>query len=140
MERAGKQQHFLQGLVLLYGHIYWVVQPAVARRQFNQAREMLREPMLSRFDTDMMDLELRAIETTSRSQIFFSDPTKLDFKRTSENEAIVTFQGERLKIVAGKELPVTKARYSITLTTVPRQSLNPYGIVITNAVFESLNS
>lgn len=113
-------------------------QPAVGRRQFNQAREMVREPMLSRFDQEMMDIELKAIETTSRTQAFFIDPVKTKITRTNEKEVVVVFEGERQKIVAGKELPTTQSRYSITLSTLPRQSVNPYGIVITNALYEQV--
>lgn len=113
-------------------------QPAVGRRQFEQARSMLKEPMLSRFDQEMMQIELKAIETTSRTQIFFIDPIKTKVTRLNEKEITVEFEGERQKIVAGKELPTTQARYAITLTTVPRQTVNPYGIVITNAIYEQV--
>ncbi len=112
-------------------------QPAVARRQYKQAREMLIEPMLSRFDQEMMEIELKAIETTSRTQMFFIDPVETSLQRTSEREVVVKFIGDRQKMVAGKELPSNKAIYTITLTTVPRQTVNPYGIVITNALYEA---
>jgi predicted nucleic-acid-binding protein len=113
-------------------------QPAVGRRQYNQAREMIKEPMLTRFNQEMMDIELKAIETTYRTQAFFIDPVKTTVTRLNEKEITVTFEGERQKIVAGKELPTTQSRYSITMTTLPRQSVNPYGIVITNAIYEQV--
>jgi hypothetical protein len=112
-------------------------QPAVARRQYKQAREMLIEPMLNRFDREMMEIELKAIETTSRTQMFFIDPVEIKSDRVSEREIRVRFVGERQKIVAGKELPSNKAVYLISMTTVPRQTVNPYGIVITNAIYEA---
>ena len=113
-------------------------QPAVGRRQFEQARTMLKEPMLSRFEQEMMQIELKAIETTSRTQLFFVDPVKTKVTRISEKEVAVDFEGERQKIIAGKELPTTQVKYSVTLTTIPRQSINPYGIVITNAIYEPI--
>ena len=113
-------------------------QPAVARRQYEQARSMVREPMLSQFEQEMMQIELKAIETTNRTQVFFIDPTKTKITRLNEKEITVELQGERQKIVAGKELPTTQVSYAITLTTLPRQTVNPYGIVITNALFETI--
>ena len=113
-------------------------QPAVARRQYEQARTMTKEPMLSQFDQEMMQIELKAIETTNRTQIFFIDPIKTHVTRLNEKEITVEFEGERQKIVAGKELPTTQATYAITMTTLPRQTVNPYGIVITNALFETI--
>ncbi|RIL06144.1 MAG: hypothetical protein DCC75_11085 [Proteobacteria bacterium] len=113
-------------------------QPNVARRQFIQAREMLKEPMLERFNLEMMAVELKAIENTNRTQIFFADPTKTRLDRISDQEVLVTFIGERLTIVAGKELEPAKTKFSVTMTTVPRQRLNPYGIVITGVTFENL--
>ena len=113
-------------------------QPAVARRQYEQARTMLKEPMLTQFDQEMMEIELKAIETTSRTQIFFIDPIKTKITRLNEKEITIEFEGERQKIVAGKELPTTQSSYAITLSTIPRQSVNPYGIVITNALYETI--
>lgn len=119
-----------------YVNLIATYQPAVARRQYGRAREMLKEPMLSRFDTEMMDVELRAIETTSRTQVFFVDPSKTTIIRDG-NEVHVTLTGERLKIVAGKELPVVETKFTISMTTVPRNIINPYGIVIINAISEN---
>lgn len=106
-------------------------QPMVARRQYEKARSYLVEPKLSQFETDMMNFDLKAIESTTRTQIFFVDPTKTETKR-GEREVRIAFSGERLKIVAGKELPLAKTRYEVTLTTMPRNSLNPYGIVVSD--------
>lgn len=113
-------------------------QPAVARRQYEEARTMLKEPMLTQFNQEMMEIELKAIETTNRTQVFFIDPIKTKITRLNEKEITIAFEGERLKIVAGKELPTSQATYAITLTTLPRQTVNPYGLVITNALYETL--
>lgn len=112
-------------------------QPAVARRQFEHARQMLLEPMLSRFDAEMVGVELKAIETTRRTQIFFVDPTSTSIER-SDTEVIVSLVGDRLKIVAGKELPPATTKFLVKMTTIPRNDLNPYGIVITDIAFENL--
>lgn len=114
-------------------------QPTVAKRQFLEARQMLLEPMLARFNTEMMDTELKAIEATSRTQIFFADPGLTTLERLSPREVTISMIGDRLKLVAGKELPMQKSRYTVTLTTVPRQTLNPYGIMITNTTMENID-
>lgn len=112
-------------------------QPAVARRQFQKAREHLREPMLATFDREMMNIELKAIETTNRSQIFFIDPTKTKLERQG-NEIIASLTGDRMKLVAGKQLPEVTTRFIVTMTTIPRNDLNPYGIVVSNITFENV--
>ncbi len=111
-------------------------QPRVARRQFEKAGEMLTEPILSYFTTAVLIDELKAIETTGRTQIFFADPTKTTVRREGKN-VIVNFGGDRIKIIGGRDSPPTTASYEITMTTIPRNSLNPYGIVISNAVFDT---
>lgn len=113
-------------------------QPSVARRQFDLARGLVREPMLDRFDKEMMNIELKAIEGTDRTQVYFIDPTLTALERNGDNQARVTFVGDRLKIVAGKELPMIKTKFSVTMTTVPRHRLNPYGIVVVDLTFENI--
>ena len=112
-------------------------QPAIARRQFNRAREMLQEPMLERFNRDWMITELKTIENTSRTQIFFADPTKTHIFRRGKTVE-VSINGDRLKMIAGRELPPIITIYSITMTTIPRNDLNPYGIVISNVASENV--
>jgi hypothetical protein len=105
-------------------------QPAVARRQFNKAREFLQEPFLSKFETELIAEELKAIESTARTQLFFADPTKETLVERSGPDVRVSIVGDRLKIVAGKQLPMQQTLYQIIMTTVPKNALNPYGIVI----------
>ena len=112
-------------------------QPAVARRQFTKAREMLGEPLLTQFDKDMMGAELKAIEGTKRTQLYFVDPARNEFIR-NEMGVQVTMVGYRIKYIAGKELPAVITKYTITLATVPRNDLNPYGIIVTNIANENL--
>jgi len=110
----------------------------VARRQFEKAAEMLREPFLSRFVEDMINSELRTIESTNRTQMFFVDPTRTRVDRSTPRQIAIELLGDRLKIVAGKELPLVKTKFTLSMTTVPRNQLNPYGIVITDYVFEDV--
>jgi hypothetical protein len=112
-------------------------QPAVARRQFLKARETLKEPMLETFDREMVGTELKAIENTNRTQLFFTDPTKTTVERV-DSHVLVTMTGDRLKIVAGRQLPVTLTKFKVSMTTIPRNDLNPYGIVIDSVIFENV--
>jgi hypothetical protein len=108
--------------------------PATVRTQFAKASEMLKEPLLSKFRVEMIENEVRAIEQTNRTQIFFADPTRTQTKRNSPTEMLVQVDGMRMKIVGGQEIPPVATRFLLTLTTVPRNVINPYGIVITNVL------
>lgn len=112
-------------------------QPAIATKQFERASEMVMEPLLSRFKTEQLGNELRAIVTTSRSQMFFVDPTLTEVLRTGD-EVHVSLVGSRQKVIAGRALPLLRTRYTITMRTVPRNAVNPLGIVITNMSFEDI--
>lgn len=112
-------------------------QPAIARRQFSKARELITEPMLTKFDEDMMGAELKAIENTKRTQLYFIDPAKISVAR-GNGEVVVTLVGDRQKILAGKELQAVVTKYDITLTTLPRNDINPFGIVIKNVAVENI--
>lgn len=113
-------------------------QPMVARRQFKAAAQMLKEPMLSRFKEEMLEDELKAIETTNRVQIFFSDPLKTRIERPGNKKVIVTMVGERLKLISGKQVPEVKTQFTIEMTTLPHNKFNKYGIVITNVHAQNL--
>lgn len=114
-------------------------QPAVARRQFLKAREMITEPLLSNFDNEMIGGELKMIENTKRTQLYFVDPSKMELIRDG-NRVHVSMVGDRLKIVAGKELPTLITKYTLTMSTVPRNEINPYGIVIENVLNENVEN
>ncbi|MCB0353701.1 MAG: hypothetical protein KDD64_09260 [Bdellovibrionales bacterium] len=112
-------------------------QPANARGQFAEASKMLMEPAYSTFLDKMIGTELKTIESTSRTQLFFVDPTKT--KTTMAGREIqVSLEGERLKLIAGKQLAPVQTRFLVTMTTVPRQSLNPYGIMVTGIDTENV--
>lgn len=109
--------------------------PKTARRQMQEAEQRVVEPLLTTFTQDMIETDLKAIEQTQRSQLFLIDPTKTSLTRGRGN-ATVTFEGDRVKIVSGKEFPASTLRYLITMETRPRNRLNEYGVVITGIRFE----
>jgi len=109
--------------------------PSVARRQFTTARDKLLEPLLSKFNEQMMQEELKAIESTSRSQIFYVDPTKTVIER-DRNTVVVTLAGDRQKMISTRPLPTVKSQFRVTMRTIPRNDINPYGIVITEVGFQ----
>lgn len=112
-------------------------QPNVARRQYEYASQMVIEPFLSKFRTDFLNFELKAIETTNRTQFYFIDPLQTKVARV-EKTVVVTFFGDRLKIVAGQELPLVQTKFEVTLSMMPRNPLNPYGIMVSNFVAEDI--
>jgi hypothetical protein len=112
-------------------------QYVIARRQFTRASELIINPLLERFKADYLETELRTIETISRSQVFFVDPSKTRIKR--EGSAVtVTMEGDRMKVVAGRELDPEKTKYTVTLRTIPRTDINPYGIVVQDLSIENV--
>jgi len=106
----------------------------VARRQFDEASRMLHDTALEKFSKDI-DSELQTIESTNRTQVFFVDPSTIEVDRPGAREVTVRMKGDRLKIVAGKELPLIKTAFNITMGIVPRNKLNPYGIKVVDYSF-----
>lgn len=107
-------------------------QPIVAKKQFEEAARWLVEPVLTRFKTEMLEHEVETIKNTMRSQVYYVDPTQTTIERDEEDNVIVTTVGERLKIVAGVNIPSTVTQFRITMNTQPRNKLNEYGIVVVN--------
>jgi hypothetical protein len=112
-------------------------QHAIARRQFSRARELLINPLLERFDNDFMMTELKTIETTSRSQVFFVDPSQTRLERQGSS-VVITMVGDRMKVVAGRELEPVQTKYVVTLRTIPRTDINPYGIVVQDLSYDNV--
>ena len=114
-------------------------QASIARKQFAHAAEMTKEPFLTRFKKEMLEDELRAIEQTARTQIFFLDPTKTQIMRSDDGGQVsVTLVGTRLKMISNKELPASITEFVVEMTTVPRNDLNPLGIVVSNVTSKVL--
>jgi hypothetical protein len=123
-------------VALDYVNLIATYQPKTARRQFEAASGMLKEPLLTKFREEMINSELGAIENSSRTQVFFTDPLKTTVSRRG-NDVTVSLIGERWKVIAGAELPTVTSRFRVTMTTIPRNTINPYGIVITSVTFKS---
>lgn len=119
-----------------YINLIATYQPRTARRQFEAASAMLKEPLLTKFRDEMLNSELGAIENSSRTQVFFIDPLKTGVQRRG-NDVTISVEGERWKVIAGAELPTVTSRFKVTMTTIPRNQINPYGIVITSVAFKS---
>ena len=119
-----------------YVNLVATYQPLTARNQFNVASSMLKEPVYTKFREEMMGAELGAIESTVRTQVFFTDPLRTKVTRNG-TEVTVSLVGERWKVIAGSPLPTVTSRFTITMSTIPRNPLNPYGIVITGVSFKA---
>ncbi len=112
-------------------------QPRTAERQFHAAAEMVDGSYLEKFEEESLGLELRAIENTARTQIYFIDPTRTNVEYKS-GHVFVTFYGARAKYIAGREMPSVETKFVVTMKTVPRQNVNRYGIVITDFATENI--
>ena len=119
-----------------YVNLVATYQPGTARNQFTVASSMLKEPVYTKFKEEMMGAELGAIESTGRTQVFFTDPLRTKVARNG-NEVTVSLVGERWKVIAGSPLPTVTSRFTITMSTIPRNPMNPYGIVITGVSFKA---
>ena len=112
-------------------------QPHTAQKQFLAALELLDEPALSVFKEKMLGMELQAIRGTSRTQLFFVDPSRNKIEKT-RGGIRVSLIGERTKFLAGKQIAPVSTAYRITFTTKPRNKINPYGLVAINIEVEDV--
>lgn len=109
-------------------------QPYVAEKQFLAAAEMLEPPVLSMFEEEVLGKDLEAIKQTSRTQVYYIDPTKTTITR-EEKSGLVKMRtvGERHKTIGGEPLPPDTMQYYITMKTFPKNvKYNDYGIMIVN--------
>jgi hypothetical protein len=116
-------------------------QPKVARAQFTEARKCLWEPALTEFENKMMIDELKAIEQSSRSQVFFIDPamTRVD-RYPEEDRVVVRLFGVRQKLIGRTTIPQEEMVYYVTMTTIPRNVQNEYGIVVVNIQLRKIDA
>jgi len=106
-------------------------QPHNAREQFYATRKFLWEPALSEFENAMVKEQLRIIEETSRSQIFFIDTKQIKIERFADlDKVVVRIPGVRQKLIGQKPLPPDEMVYYIKMTTIPRNIHNEYGVVV----------
>jgi len=106
-------------------------QPHNARQQFFSARKFLWEPALSEFENSQVKNELRRIEETSRSQIFFIDTKQIKVERhRALDKVVVRLPGIRQKLLVQKPLKPDEMVFYVKMTTIPRNIHNEYGIVV----------
>ncbi len=115
-------------------------QPYIAETQFQRAAALIHHSFIQKFTTAYLNEELRAIKSTSLSQVYFIDPTKTEIERFSNNTVKVTFYGNRHKYIGGKEIKPVPTKYIIYLTTLPRNDLNPLGLVVLDMAMEPLSN
>ena len=104
-----------------------------AERQFKEATKYLQEPMLTKFEQEMLGTELNVIKETKRSQIYYVDDTKTEVERISPKEVKVVFSGERVKAITGQLMEPIQTKFIMVLTTIPRNAFNEYGIIVSSA-------
>jgi len=104
-------------------------QTVTAEGQFRRARQMLWEPALTAFNKEIMDKQLGRIINTNRSQVFFLSPSRIRISR-GENTAEVRIAGKRQKLIGAVPRPSDEIAWFVTLTTIPANELNKYGLVV----------
>ena len=112
--------------------------PATADRQFKAARKYLWEPALTQFEQDKIATELRMIQETSRSQLFFIDIKQIKVERDPRRDVVVvTLPGTRQKLIGNRALDPDEMVVLVQLTTIPKNIYNEFGIVVTDIRFRS---
>lgn len=114
-------------------------QPYTSEQQFKRAASLIHSNLLERFTEEFLVNELKAINATSLSQAYFIDPSKTSIERFANNTVKVTFYGTRHKYIGGREIEPVKSKYEVMLTTLPRNDLNPLGIVVADVNMETTN-
>lgn len=108
-------------------------QPETARLQFTEARKLLWQPALNKFDEEMMQKEIQAIEETRRSQMFIINQSLVRINRFPEKDTVtVRLPGTRFKQIGANQLKSDQMVYEIMMTTIPKNPHNEYGIVVFN--------
>jgi len=106
--------------------------PFNARKQFEEAKKLLAEPMTSKFNAEMMGRELTAIETTRRSQILEVNQPYTEVYRPDDDTVVVEVVGTGGKQVEDDVILGVTKLWVITMQTLEGETTNQFGIVITN--------
>ena len=115
-------------------------QPSTAENQFVEARKMMWEPILSRFQKEYVKDELKKIKRTSRSQMFYVNTKGLQITRFDDH-VIVRIAGKRKKFLDKELSKMDDIAWFVTMSTVPPNKLNRFGIVVTNfKLFEGFDA
>jgi len=104
-------------------------QPETAERQFEIARKSLWEPALSAFNKEFLQKQIRIIEETKRSQLFYFSEKQIKLTR-GEDFVEARIPGERQKLIGKTPMPSDQIAWYIKFTTIPRNELNQLGIVV----------
>lgn len=115
-------------------------QPYTCDEQFKRAASLIHHQFIERFTEEFLGSELKAIKQTNLAQAYYIDPSKTTVERFSNNSVKVTFYGTRHKYISGKELEPVGSKYDILLTTLPRNDINPLGIVVYNVSLEKTDN
>src|SRR5262249_55110998 len=115
-------------------------QPAVARQQFSTARNYLSEPALTVFDENVMKTELRNIEETNRSQIFFVRTNAIKVERFPNLDNVIVQLPGWQKVIGSTPLASEELVYHVKMTTTPRNEHNEFGIMIIDIKSRAVNS
>jgi len=100
-------------------------------RNFETAKIFLAPQPQEAFSNIFFKQEIPIVKTTGASQVFIIDPLKTIVKRQG-SLVQVTFTGERIRFLAGRETRYSFASTEVTLRTLPHTNLNPYGIAVLN--------
>lgn len=107
--------------------------PVTAEKQFKAARKLLWEPALSQFEKDKVEVELRQIQESSRTQIFLVDQKQIKVERQPDLDfVVVRLAGIKTTIVGSRPLPEAGMNVYVRMTTVPKNPYNEFGIVVTD--------
>jgi len=104
-------------------------QPDTAGNQFKEARKLLWQPALSKFQLEYINKELGIIKDTARSQMFYIANSKTEIHRFDEYVEVKIF-GRRKKLLRDQLSKMDKVEWSVRMTTVPPNVHNFHGIVI----------
>lgn len=113
-------------------NLYYTYKPDIASQQYNILKRFFWEPLLSNFDEGSKRI-LENISQTRRSQTFVVDETFTNVVRLAgEDRVTVEMRGVGYRFTGSEESTPRKISLKMVMTTVPRNVLNPYGIVVTN--------
>lgn len=115
-------------------------QPYTSEEQFKRAASLIHFNFIERFTEEFLGNELKAIKQTDLAQAYYIDPSKTTVERFPNNQIKVTFYGVRHKYISGKEIEPVGSKYDIYLTTLPRNDINPLGIVVYDISLEKTDN
>lgn len=104
-------------------------QPDTALPQFLDARNMLWQPALQRFQRDIIGKDFAVIQKTKRSQIFYVNTKNIVLTR-HDDFVEVMIPGKRKKLLNDEMPDYQEIAWFIKMSTVAPNSFNQFGIVV----------